>query len=58
MNIVATDVFPTKGIEYLLVIGYLVLFYPLWLVLNRRPPTARDAKTTAAATHSSTVDDP
>lgn len=31
---------PTKGIEYLMVIGYLLLFIPFWLLLDRRPRAA------------------
>lgn len=31
---------PTKGIEYLMVIGYLLLIIPFWLLLDRRPRAA------------------
>lgn len=30
------DLFATKGIEYLLVIGYLLLLVPFWLLINRK----------------------
>ncbi len=32
---VYTDIFDTKGIEYLIVIGFLVLLIPLWIYLNK-----------------------
>ena len=32
------DIFATKGIEYLLVIGYLVVFIPFWRFLRRSVP--------------------
>ena len=30
-----TDIFDTKGIEYLIVIGFLLLIIPFWVLLNR-----------------------
>jgi glycine cleavage system H protein len=30
-----TDIFDTKGIEYLVVIGFLLLIIPFWIMLNR-----------------------
>lgn len=35
-----TDIFDTKGLEYLIVIGFLLLIIPIWLLLNR-PVKAR-----------------
>ena len=32
------DIFATKGIEYLLVIGYLLVFIPFWRFLRRSVP--------------------
>jgi glycine cleavage system H protein len=32
------DFMPTKGIEYLLVIGYLLLFVPIWMLIQRGRP--------------------
>jgi glycine cleavage system H protein len=29
------DIFDTKGIEYLIIIGFLILIIPFWIVLNR-----------------------
>lgn len=34
------DIFQTKGIEYLIVIGYLLLLVPFWIALNRSRPGA------------------
>lgn len=30
------DIFDTKGIEYLIIIGFLILIIPFWIVLNRK----------------------
>lgn len=41
-----TNIFDTKGIEYLIIIGFLVLIIPFWYILNRKKPayaTARNA---------------
>jgi glycine cleavage system H lipoate-binding protein len=45
------DFLPTKGIEYLLVIGYLLLLIPFWLLVQRgaRRPAAVPATATAPA---------
>ncbi|HLN55154.1 MAG TPA: hypothetical protein VK207_04120 [Bacteroidales bacterium] len=33
-----TNIFDTKGIEYLIIIGFLVLIIPFWYFLNRKKP--------------------
>lgn len=44
------DFMPTKGIEYLLVIGYLLLFIPIWMLIQRgRPHLAPLAASARAA---------
>ena len=32
---VYSDIFETKGIEYIIVIGFLLLIIPFWIMLNR-----------------------
>ncbi len=47
------DPFPTKGIEYLLMIGYLLLLVPFGLLLRwmaREPSTAKEAATALPST--------
>ena len=36
------DIFATKGIEYILVIGYLILLVVFWRTLNKAKPVAAD----------------
>ncbi len=33
-----TDIFATKGIEYIVVIAFLALLIPFWIILNRQAP--------------------
>ena len=35
------DIFATKGIEYLIIIAFLALLIPFWMLLNRRVKTTR-----------------
>ena len=37
------DIFATKGIEYLLVIGALLLFIPFWRMVSRSGPAMQEA---------------
>jgi glycine cleavage system H protein len=37
-----TDIFDTKGLEYLIVIGFLLLIVPIWLLLNKPVKTRID----------------
>jgi glycine cleavage system H protein len=47
-----TDIFATKGIEYIVVIAFLALLIPFWVILNRQPaavhPVRRAADVLAA----------
>jgi glycine cleavage system H lipoate-binding protein len=47
MEAITLEMFATKGIEYLLVIGYLVLLVPMWLFLSRRTAVEAVAEATA-----------
>lgn len=44
-----TNIFETKGIEYLAIITFLVLLIPFWLLLNRKVRTARKFQRAAGA---------
>ena len=35
------NIFETKGIEYLLIIGFFLVLIPFWLILNKRVEIAR-----------------
>jgi len=41
-----TDIFATKGIEYLIIITFLALLIPFWLILNKRVVIGRKIKKT------------
>lgn len=43
----AVDVFATKGIEYLLVIGFLLLLVPFWVLLTRRTAVEAGPRTSS-----------
>jgi len=47
-----SDIFDTKGIEYIVVIGFLLLIIPVWRLLNR-PIKARDGETLLGLTFQS-----
>ncbi len=49
---VFVDLFATKGIEYIVVIGMLLLFVPFWIALNRvpRPAASSEVEIPSAAT--------
>ncbi|HPE56128.1 MAG TPA: hypothetical protein P5514_11010 [Bacteroidales bacterium] len=34
-NFTYTDIFATKGIEYIVIIGFLILLIPFWIIINR-----------------------
>ena len=40
-----SDIFATKGIEYLIIITFLVLLIPFWLLLNKQAEIGRKIKT-------------
>ena len=35
------DIFQTKGIEYIIIIAFLLLLIPFWLIINKRPEIIR-----------------
>jgi len=39
-----TNIFQTKGIEYLIIIGFLLIIVPFWLALNRKTGKAKQSK--------------
>ena len=38
------DIFETKGIEYLVIIGFLILLVPFWVIINKRSTVAQDIR--------------
>lgn len=44
------DIFQTKGIEYLIIIGFLVLIIPFWMILNRKKTGMETVKSLGALT--------
>jgi glycine cleavage system H protein len=41
-----TNIFETKGIEYLIIIGFLLLIIPFWLAINRKNAMAKELRST------------
>ncbi|MCU0408677.1 MAG: glycine cleavage system protein H, partial [Bacteroidales bacterium] len=47
------NIFDTKGIEYIIIIGFLLAVIPFWLLLNRKAPLAAEIrKRIGVLTHS------
>lgn len=38
------DIFQTKGMEYIIIIAFLLLLIPFWLIINKRPEIIRKIK--------------
>jgi glycine cleavage system H protein len=36
-----TDIFETKGIEYLIIIAFLIILIPFWIIINKQLPVAK-----------------
>jgi len=49
------DIFETKGIEYLIIITFLVLLIPFWIVLNKRIVIGKGIKQTLSALSASVL---
>ena len=47
MEIQIPAIFATKGVEYLIAIGYLLLLIPIWMVLRRLRRAAEPATVSA-----------
>jgi len=41
-----SDIFATKGIEYLVIIAFLALLIPFWIVLNKQSKMTRQIQST------------
>jgi glycine cleavage system H protein len=41
-----TNIFETKGIEYLIIIAFLLLIIPFWLAINRKPALVKQLRRT------------
>jgi glycine cleavage system H protein len=39
-----TNIFETKGIEYIIIIGFLILIIPFWLLINKKVPVGAQLK--------------
>ena len=44
-----SDIFATKGIEYIVIIAFLALLIPFWIVLNKQAKITRQIQTTLGA---------
>ena len=46
-----TNIFETKGKEYLMIIGFMLILVPFWIALNRKTGKKKDIKKNSQELH-------
>jgi glycine cleavage system H protein len=53
-----TDIFATKGIEYLIIVGFFLVLVPFWMLLTKKSAPHAEIKTASKVLNSGTVNMP
>ena len=53
-----TNIFETKGIEYLIIIAFLLLIIPFWLAINRKSALSKQISKTLGVLTAAILKDP